>query len=180
MGDRIQKFSDLREKRRWDVEGMSQEDLAASFAVTDEKMNIIYKFVLGYSDYVNRRHTYTSKIDLTMLEVHLLTDICDEEGQTVTKLAKKWNRSVSATSQSVTQLIKKGLVERVNSAENRKVFYLVPTSEGRVVSDEHKRYDVLDTIKTVRSLMKTMDYETIEEAFRVLDRYNELLQKTPQ
>jgi len=180
MATKLDRFSDLERDEHWDIEKMSQEELYRSFDVLNRKMNIIYQFVLGYSDYINRRHNYTSKIDLTMLEVHLLTDICDFEDQTVTKLAKKWNRSMSATSQTVTQLIKKGLVERINSGENRKIFYLVPTEKGRAVSDEHKRYDVLDTIKTIKALMKKTDFTAIEETFRVLERYNELLQKTPE
>lgn len=175
MGEALEHFSDMDSDRYWDVDGMSQEALYHSFGVTDEKMSIIYQFVLGYNDYINRRHNYDSKVDLTMLEVHLLTMICDRENCTVTDLAAIWNRSVSATSQTVRQLIKKELVVRENSPENGRIFYLRPTEKGIQVSDAHKRYDVLDTIKTVKHLLKDLTMEEIQGLFKVLERYNAIL-----
>lgn len=173
----FERFTDLDSKQYWDVDSMPGEELYHSFELLDKKMNIIYKFVLGYNDYMNTRHNYTSEETLTMLEAHLLTDICDHENCTVTSLASTWDRSVSATSQTVRRLMSKGLVVRENSRENGKVFYLKATEKGFRISDEHKRYDVLDTIKTVKRLLKSLSMEEIEVMFKAVGCYADLLQK---
>lgn len=182
MTTKLAEFSDLSLPEHWDVGAMSQEELYRSFAHLDEKMNIIYRFVLGYNDYINMRHNYTSEAELTMLEAHLLTNICDNPNCTVTGLAANWNRSVSATSQTVRRLMAKELVVRENAPDNGKVFYLKPTEKGIRVSDCHKRYDVEDTIKTVKSLLHTLSFEEIETMFKALGQYVELLQggSTPE
>ena len=171
----LQNFSDLSKNERWDVSGMTQEELYRSFAALDEKMNVIYKFVLGYNDYINMRHNYTAEVELTMLEAHVLTDICDHPGTTVTALAAKWNRSVSATSQTVRRLMAKDLVIRENAPDNGKVFYLRPTEKGLRASDQHKRYDVKDTIKTVKTLLHDLSFEEIETMYRAMEKYVSIL-----
>mgnify|MGYP001122417495 CR=1 FL=1 len=55
----FQNFSDLSKNEGWDLSGMPPEELYRSFAVLDKKMNVIYKFVLGYNDYINMRHNLT-------------------------------------------------------------------------------------------------------------------------
>lgn len=177
MENEIKHFTDLNSSKYWDVEGMTQEELYRSFQVLDEKMNIIYQFVLGYNDYINMRHNYTSEVELTMLEAHLLTNICDHPGSTVTSLAAAWDRSVSATSQTVRRLMAKDLVTRENAPDNGKVFYLHPTEKGLRASDQHKRYDVEDTIKTVKRLLKEMPFQEVETMFHSLERYVSLLQE---
>lgn len=171
----LQHFSDLSKNERWDVSGMTREELYRSFAVLDEKMNVIYKFVLGYNDYINMRHNYTSEVELTMLEAHVLTDICDHPGSTVTSLAAKWNRSVSATSQTVRRLMAKELITRENAPDNGKVFYLYPTEKGLRASDQHKRYDVEDTIKTVKTLLHDLSFGEIETMYKAMEKYVDLL-----
>ncbi len=177
MGNEIKTLADLNSPKYWDIKGMTREELYRSFQTLDEKMNIIYQFVLGYNDYINMRHNYTSEVELTMLEAHVLTDICDHPGSTVTGLAAKWDRSVSATSQTVRRLMAKDLVTRENAPDNGKVFYLHPTEKGLRASDQHKRYDVEDTVKTVKTLLHGLSFEEIETMFQALERYVELLRK---
>lgn len=177
MAAALEHFSDLNQKKHWHVREMSQEELYRSFHTLNQNMNSVYKFVLEYNDYINTRHNYTSEASLTMLEAHILTDICDFEKSTVSSLAASWGRSVSATSQTVRRLMAKGLVTRENAPDNGKVFYLHPTEKGLRVSDEHKRYDTEDTIKTVKRLMKKLRFEEIEIMFKALDCYGELLRE---
>lgn len=176
MSTQLNHFSELADSTRWDVSAMSQEELYHSFAQLDEKMNIIYKFVLGYNDYINMRHNYHTDVELTMLEAHVLTDICDNPGTTVTTMAGIWNRSVSATSQTVRRLMAKELIYREQAPDNGKVFYLYPTEKGIRASDQHKRYDVEDTIKTVKTLLHTLSFQEIETMFTALERYVDILQ----
>ena len=105
MTTAIEHFSDLDQEKHWDVRGMSQEELYRSFHTLDQNMSFIYRFVLHYNDYINTRHDYTSEASLTMLEVHILTDICDQNNPTVSGLAAAWGRSVSATSQTVRRVL---------------------------------------------------------------------------
>ncbi len=175
MENEIIQFTDLDSPRYWDVESMSREELDRSFHVLDDKMNIIYQFVLAYNDYINTRHNYTSEVALTMLEVHVLTHICDHPGSTVTSLATAWGRSVSATSQTVRRLMAKDLVTRENAPDNGKIFYLHPTEKGLRASEQHKRYDVEDTIKTVKRLLRVSSFHAVETMFSTLDHYVELL-----
>ena len=172
----LNQFSDVNSKTFWDVNSMSNEELYKSFYILNQKMSIIYRFVSRYNDYINARQAYTSEEALTMLEAHLLTDICDIENSTVTGLASAWGRSVSATSQTVRKLMQRELVFRENSKENRKVFYIKPTEKGKRISDAHKRYDTLDIIKTIKSLLRTLSFDQIEAMFRVLAQYSALLE----
>ena len=178
MRTKLEEFSQLRENEFWDVEQMSEEEIAQAFKVLDEKMNIIYRFVLSYNEYINMRHKYSAEVEQTMMESHILTDICDSENSTVTGLAESWGRSVSATSQTVRKLLKDDLVVRENSRENGKIYYLNSTDKGERVSNCHKKYDTLDTIKTIKSLMHTLTFDEIETMFKGLEAYVELLKPT--
>ena len=113
MPENLEEFmSSLDADSRIDVDAMSEDELSEVFSLLDSQMSAVYTFVLNYNEYMNARHTYGDDLSVTMLEAHLLTDICDLPDSTVTGLARKWNRSVSATSQTVGKLIKKGLVVR--------------------------------------------------------------------
>lgn len=94
-----------------------------AFKVLDEKMNIIYRFVLSYNEYINMRHKYSAEVEQTMMESHILTDICDSENSTVTGLAESWGRSVSATSQTVRKLLKDDLVVRENPEKGENILF---------------------------------------------------------
>lgn len=160
-----------------DVDALSEEDLNQSFDFLNQRMTIIYQFVLAYNEYLNTRHSYLPDYALTTLEAHLLTDICDYPDSTVTSLANAWNRSVSATSQTVGKLIKKDLVTRENSTKNAKIFYLRPTSKGIEISNAHKRYDVLDTIRTYKTLLHSLSTEELKAMHISLRAFTELLLK---
>jgi DNA-binding MarR family transcriptional regulator len=161
-----------------DINSLDTEKLYKAFEVLNKNMEIIYHFALNYNEYMNSRHPYTKDEALTTLEAHLLTDICDYPNSTVTSLSNSWNRSVSATSQTVRTLIKKGLVTRKNSKTNAKVFFLIPTEKGIKTSDAHKRYDTLDIIKTIKSLRHTLTIDEIEIFFKGMEVYTSLLNKT--
>lgn len=168
-------YEELLERGYIDIDKFSKDELYRLFAGLNREMTIIYHFVLAYMDYMNMGHDYQAEEDLTMLEAHLLTDICDIPNSTVTSLARSWCRSISATSQTIRKLITKGLVYRENSPEDAKVFYLRPTEKGLMASDAHKQYDSLDTIKTLKCLHHTLSYEEIETMFRGLKEYTALL-----
>jgi DNA-binding MarR family transcriptional regulator len=160
---------------RIDIGKMPADELNESFNFLNSYMNVIYSFVMKYYEYMNTRHPYTPEYALTTLEAHLLTDICDYPDYTVTSLANAWNRSISATSQTIRKLMQKGLIHRENSTDDAKVFFLRPTAKGTLVSEAHKRYDTLDTLKTIKRLSHTLAAEEIAAMFKGLEAFNELL-----
>ncbi len=160
-----------------DVFSMPAEEVDKLFTQINEKMLKIYKFVLTYNDYMNTGHEYSDGVTMSMMEAHILTDICDNTNITVTMLADSWERSKSATSQTVRKLLSKGLIERKESEKSGKVFYLSHTEKGKRISDDHKRYDVLDTIKTLKVLNREMTVEEILTMFDSLDTYRTLLKQ---
>ncbi len=160
-----------------DIDTVPTDELYALFNELDAQMSVMYHFILAYQEYMNTGHDYTAEENLTMIEAHLLTNICDIENCTSTSLAHAWNRSASATSQTLRKLIDKGLIYRENAPNNAKIFYLRPTAKGLRVSDAHKRYDVLDTIKTFKSLRHSLSFDEIDTMFKGLQIYSALLNK---
>ena len=114
-------------------------------------MEAMYDFVLAYSNYYSIRRDYGTGEKFTMIEIHILTEICDNSGITVTELAEKWCRTSSAISQTVKKLIKWGFVNRISNENNGKIFHLSITEKGKELALIHKRYDNLDIIKTKKS-----------------------------
>jgi len=158
-----------------DVDAMSAEEINEIFKILNAKMIPFYRFIITYNEYMNTRHSYSVNEPLTTLEAHLLTDICDYPNSTVTSLAAAWNRSVSATSQTIRKLIQKELVVRENSKEDAKKFYLHPTQKGLELSEKHKRYDVLDIIKTIKCLKRSLTEEELTGLFKGIQVYEDLL-----
>lgn len=147
---------------------------------TYEKLNFlmepVYEFVLSYSNYYNQRRSYGKGPKLTMVEAHILTQISDHKGLTVTELSKKWKRTTSAISQTVKKLIEFDLVYRQNSKANRKIFHLYPTKLGEELSFYHKRYDNIDIVKTKKKLLENVEIEDLISFNKVCKLYNQLLE----
>ena len=139
-------------------------------------MDPMYDFILAYSYYYSTRRYYGSTdIKLTMIEVHILTDIYDNPGITVSQLATQWNRTTSAISQSVRKLIKWDLVYRKNSPTDGKVYNLYTTEKGEELSINHKKYDNVDIIKTRKRLLKEFSVEELVAFDNVARAYTALL-----
>lgn len=143
----------------------------------NEHVNVLYDFVLTYSDYMNTKKDYGSGENLTMNEAHVLTDIADNPGITVTELSKLWGKTTSALSQTVRKLINRELIYRVNSKEDAKVFMLYPTQRAIEFSLAHKRYDILDIIKTTKRLMRKFTDEELMIFHNVMEEYTKLLEQ---
>lgn len=172
-------FKEIVSQEFVDVTSMDAQALQEAYEITNSEMDKLYQFVNTYGDYMNDRHEYSSSADvqLTTLEAHLLADIVSMQDATVTALAKKNNRSTSATSQIVRKLIKKGAIIRENSTENATLFYLRPTDLGLSLDQDHKRYDVVDTVKTIKVLRRRCSAEEITGFFNVLEAYLDIIKK---
>lgn len=133
----------------------------AKYAKLSEVAVPVYDFVLAYANYFNERKDYGSGPKLTLVEVHILTQIHDNPGTTVTEIAKIWNRTTSAISQTVRKLMKQDLVYRENSTSDGKVFHLYTTEFGKETSMAHKRYDNEDITNATKILLEKFSIEEL-------------------
>lgn len=159
----------------WIDENESEESINHRYKKIDDFNQKIYGFVYTFYDYFRIRRNYGNNHKFTMIEAHVLTDINDNAGITVSELADKGGKTISALSQTVRKLIKRGYVERINDKEDAKVFFLYPTEKGKEFAHLHKRYDVIDTIKVIKRLLRKYSQEEVVIFFNVLEEYKNLL-----
>lgn len=148
------------------------------FKKLNKQYEVLYDFILAFNAYSALKKNYNSGEDnLSMTEAHILLDIVDHSGITVTELAKKWGKTSSAISQTIRNLIKKDFIFRKNSSTNAKYFYLFPTEKGLNFTFYHKKYDNIDIIKTSKSLLKKFSLEEVISFYKVMEEYTRLLKK---
>lgn len=155
----------------------STESMNDTFQKLNEKADILYHFVLLYSDYINQTRDYGTNQELTLTEAHMLLTIEKTPDITVTELAEIWNRTKGAISQTVTRLENKGLIIREKREGNKKTTYLKPTKEGQKINQLHKIYDIKEITETTGELLKTCDLEEIDTFYKVLEAYIDILKK---
>lgn len=161
----------------WVKEDESIEEINRRFEKLNKKSEILYKFVLGYTNYMMIRRDYGTTEKLSMLESHIVVDIVDNPGITVTDLAKKWIKTTSAISQNIKRLIQEGYIYREISKENAKFFNLYATDKGKKMAIEHKKYDNIDIIKTNKLLLKKFTAEQLAYFDKILEEYSRILLK---
>lgn len=158
-------------------ENSSQEIIDRKFEILNAPVTPLYQFILTYSWYLAQRRDYGSGDFVTMLESHILTDIADNEGITITELSNIWNKSASSISQIVKKLLDNGFVVRKNNEHNRKIYHLSITKKGDSLVKAHKKYDIIDIIKTHKILLRDVSVEDIESFYKVIDVYRKLLEE---
>lgn len=160
---------------------MEKRDMSPSvdkiFSQLNEKANAVYNFVMLYSGYMAEQHNYGVGIPINMVEVHTLTAIEENPGITVSQLACMWQRTNSALSQTATKLEKKGYIIRRRDPNNARNVHLYATEEGTELSLAHKSYDALNVTQTLHELSQLCSMEEIDNFFKVLDCYIQLLEQ---
>jgi DNA-binding MarR family transcriptional regulator len=78
-------------------------------------------------------------LDLSFTQVKSLLSLRDHDGMAVKELAAKLNLSLPATSRAVDLLVQRGLVERTESAEDRRSRLVALLPAGRLLLDEFTR-----------------------------------------
>ena len=73
-----------------------------------EHTNQVYKFVKIYNDYANAPRDYGTGEKVNMLSVHIMSDIEEHPGITVTELAEEWVRTKGSISQVIKNLDENG------------------------------------------------------------------------
>lgn len=147
----------------------------AKYHELDAKANIIYKFVMNYSDYIKSARDYGTGEIINMVEVHTLTVIEENPGITVTEVALEWNRTKGAVSQIISKLEKRGLIKRKKEVGNARIVHLYVTEKGNLLSKAHKEYDINELIWADKTLRKSFTSEEINVFYNVMQKYTELL-----
>lgn len=154
-----------------------REDLDRLYRELNARADKLYKFVLLYSDYIHTQRDYGTGQEIGMIEVHTLTYIEENPGTTITELAKDWNKTKGAISQTVKKLVEGGLVTRKMKENNSKTVLLYATEEGTRLSIAHKMYDLADIAQTTEELMMKCTAEEIDTFYKVIDVYITLLKQ---
>jgi DNA-binding MarR family transcriptional regulator len=111
----------------------------------------------------------TKCCELSLVQCHVLTEVGMFDGQSVNELAEKLNLDKSTTSRHITNLVKYGLVDRLENTEDRRYFtlHLTPSGKETYLSIESTMDDYYE--KLLQSLTKS-EQEEIEHALDLLNK----------
>lgn len=131
-----------------------------------DAMETVFTFVTESHDSYTTPRDYGNGEEMNMAEIHTLSLIADNPGISVSEAAKMWNRTLSAASQNINKLYKKGLIEKKKEDGNNKQLHLYVTAAGQMLSDKHKAYDKLEFQQTVQELLQK---HTAQDLMTTLD-----------
>ena len=110
----------------------------------------------------------TTNFDITVEQFHILRHVRRGTGS-VSELATAKNISRSAISQAVDLLVKKGLLTRVQSTQDRRFVELALTEAGNELLDKLFK-ETRDWMKTRMTQLSTDELETIAKAMIALKK----------
>ena len=140
-----------------------------------EHTNQVYKFVKIYNDYANATRDYDTGEKVNMLSVHIMSDIEEHPGITVTELAEEWVRTKGSISQVIKNLDENGYIIKKKEGNNNKNVHLYPTSKGVELSLAHKMYDARNLKNTLDFFTQYCTEEELTAFYKVLGYYTMLL-----
>lgn len=117
------------------------------------------------------RATATGKFDITVEQFHVLRYVRRGSGS-MSELATAKNISRPAISQAVDVLVKKGLLTRIQSTQDRRYVDLALTDEGNALLDTVFKEN-REWMKTRMSSMSADELETIAKAMVVMKKMME-------
>lgn len=144
------------------------------------RAKLMYNFVNLMNIHTKHTNCSTSAPDLSMTEVHLLVDIMENPGVTVTDLGRMNKKTRGAISQMTSKLEQGKFLLKKVSDRHGKILELYLTETGKKVAEEHSQYDVKALTATLNQLLDTCSMDEINNFYKVLERYNEILQEEVQ
>ena len=137
-----------------------------------ELMDAKRKTTLIHSQYMAKNREYSPGEHLFMREVHFVMAVGLGEGRTMSELARTLNVTQGAVSQLVARMEKKGFVVRHKCADDKRQTVATLTEKGRLLYQEHTRYDlaryteILEMLSgySDEELRRIRDFETILQA----------------
>ena len=128
-----------------------------------------------YNDYANAPRDYGTGEKVNMLSVHIMSDIEEHPGITVTELAEEWVRTKGSISQVIKNLDENGYIIKKKEGNNNKNVHLYPTSKGVELSLAHKMYDARNLKNTLDFFTQYCTEEELTAFYKVLGYYTMLL-----
>lgn len=158
------------------AEGKERPGKAHSYQEESAIYGSMYQFAAGYLKFVRKPKDFLIKAGVSSAELHLLTFLADGVGSTVTELAQQIGCTVSAASQNVSRLEKKGMLKREWKPGDGKAVTLRPTPEGEELVEKQKKCVAAHNAKLYEELS---DYsrEEIETLFQMVTRLAQFYQK---
>lgn len=158
------------------ITGNAEKDkINALYEECNQKANKLYDFVFYYNKFMQKKKDYGSGFVLRMPAAHVLTHISMHPGITVTQIAREFNRTNSAISQTVTSLLNQGFVEKKMMDHNKKELRLYATDRGTYCALTHQMYDIADVAGTTDRLLKHCTSAEIDAFYKVLASYLEIV-----
>lgn len=145
-----------------------------------KEMPAFYRFISLYQDYMNQTRDYGDGQQHSMVEMHILSIICEEPGITVGQVAQQWGRTKGAASQNVTKLEKRGLIVRTRLLSNAREVHLYPTKQGQQTAALHREYDEQTEKSFGDRLLARCTMQELEIFNRVLEVYSDVLEEDMQ
>lgn len=128
-----------------------------------------------YMELERRPRRFSSGLELSSSELHLLEVIGDRPGNSVTALADWFGISKGAVSQTLKRLIKKDLVIRETDSENLSRLCLRLSPAGMTLFAEHKEWHRRRLDGGLLDLMNEISEEQGQFLHRSFDRFNQVL-----
>ena len=129
-----------------------------------ETVPSLWNFVRSYI-----RVTATSNFDVTVEQFHVLRFV--RKGMSISELATAKNISRPAISQAVEALVKKGLLTRTQSLNDRRYVELTLTSEGNALLDSVFK----ETRQWMKERMKKLSATELETIARAMVSMKKML-----
>lgn len=106
----------------------------------------------------------------TALEAHLVSYIADHPNCTSSDIAKAWDRTRGAISQTIQKLKSRGLIDGRADPENKKRIFLYLTPKGKLLDAKHREGDSDFWRSMLDNLEQTFSPQEVDKAFAVLDQ----------
>lgn len=148
-----------------------------AFNDLNEIVDIIYKHQYLLAEYSSIPRDYGNGFLMTEVEAHTLGFIRDQEGITVTKLARNTHRTKGGISKLISKLESKGLVKRVNEPNNKRTYRLYLTEDGEQACETHREYDRTYMLIMLNKLLKECTEDEIKSFLKVLTCRSIIIEK---
>ncbi len=106
--------------------------------------------------------------NITLNEIHVIEAIGEDGDKNMTAVAKALDVTTGTLTISVNSLVRKGMVSRVRSEEDRRVVLVSLTESGREINRLHTAFHE----KMINEITAGLDTEEIETLARALDKLN--------
>ena len=134
------------------------------------------RIIHKYSQYEKKPQRYCKDLMLTQPEIHTIVTIGDQEGISVTGLAKVRGITKGAASQMVYKLVDKGLVEKRVSPNSDSELNLHLTKLGKKAMTEHRKNHEAMREAFSRS-MESVPESTGDDILKLLNDFEKELDK---